>query len=175
MSFPTPASTATNDAPPHPQQQQQQQQQQPKQEDSPRFKPVASITEVPSLASTSARPFTIAELEKTPQIFFTFPTIVKLKNHGTVQVNNAAHMSALLFWYRFNSGEYSDVELKGLATKMEVGRATMRREEYDDGWVVDASLREGPEKEGKEKEEEGGGGEEKMEVEVDVKEQVEGE
>ncbi|EUC43223.1 hypothetical protein COCMIDRAFT_101401 [Bipolaris oryzae ATCC 44560] len=177
MSFPTPASTATNSASPHTQQPQQllqsQHPQQPKQEDSPRFKPLASITEVPSLACTSTRPFTIAELEKTPPFFFTFPTTVKLKNHDSIQVTNATHMNELLFWYRFHSGEYSDAELKGLASKLDVGRATMRREEYDGGWVVDASLREGSGKEGKGEEE--GRREEEVEMEVEIKEQAEGE
>ncbi|EMD96114.1 hypothetical protein COCC4DRAFT_123915 [Bipolaris maydis ATCC 48331] len=171
MSFPTPASPTTDDdAPPHPQPQPQPQpQQQPKQEDSPRFKPLASITEVSSLASTSSRPFTIAELEKTPPFFFTFPTIVKLKNHGTIQVDTASHMNDLLAWYRLHSGEYSDAEIRGLASKLDVGQTTMRREEYDGAWVVDASLREAPGKEGKEekeeKEEEEGHG-------MEVKEQV---
>lgn len=78
-------------------------------------------------------------------------------------------MNDLLFWYRFHSGEYSDAEIKGLVSTLNVGQTTMLREEYDSAWVVDASLREGPGREEKGGEGEEGGNE------MEVKEQVQGE
>jgi hypothetical protein len=70
-------------------------------------------------------------------------------------------MSELLSWYRSQSGEYSNAEMQGLASRLDVGAPTMRREEYDAGWMVNSSLRQSTKKEQGEGERNENGGEEK--------------
>ena len=50
-------------------------------------------------------------------------------------------MNALLAWYRFQSGEYSAAEMRGLASRLDVRVPTPPREEYDAEWIVDESMR----------------------------------